>query len=71
MIAIPDHINFVDWAGTLQVDLPDIEVPRANSEAEWKTWALSLIEVNNLEQTLLPEQFQNWRDWAVYFALYV
>lgn len=71
MIVTPDYINFVDWSSTLQVDLPDFEIPVAKSEDEWKSWALFLIEENKLIQIPLPDQFDNWRDWADFFVLYM
>jgi len=71
MIVIPEHIDFVTWSSTVQVDLPNIDVPVATSEEEWKSWALFLIEENELIQVPLPDQFDNWRDWADYFVNYM
>jgi hypothetical protein len=71
VIVIPDYISFVDWTSTLQVDLPNVEIPLANSENEWKTWVLFLIEENESIQIPLPDQFNNWRDWADCFVIYM
>lgn len=68
MITIPYHISFVDWASTVQVDLPTIDVPVANSADDWKEWALFLIEENDLIQVPIPNNFKDWRDWADYFV---
>ena len=71
MIVNPNGINFVDWASSLVIDLPDLDIPVINDEDEWKEWALFVIEENKLGQFPLPENFSNWREWANYLTNYM
>jgi len=71
MIVNPNGINFVDWASSLVIDLPDLDIPVINDEDEWKQWALFVIEENKLGQFPLPENFSNWREWANYLTNYM
>jgi hypothetical protein len=68
MIVIPNNINFIDWTSTLEVDLPDLDIPLATSESKWKEWVLNFIDDNKLSQVPLPDKFNSWRDWADYFV---
>lgn len=68
MIIIPQYIDFKTWANNLFIDLPDLNIPIADSEENWKGWALRLIEENTLNSVPLPNTFSNWKLWADYFV---
>lgn len=67
MIVMPGYISFVDWAATLNVDLPSLTIPVITSEAEWKEWAQTLLLDNELVNIPLPINFDDWRIWAEFF----
>lgn len=68
MIVIPHTIAFIPWADSLFIDLPDLDIPKATSEDDWKRWARELININQLSSIPVPETFSNWREWAYYFV---
>lgn len=67
-IVIPRNIDFLTWTSTLYQDLPNLSIPLAESEANWKQWAESMLLENELVAVPLPENFNDWRNWAEYFV---
>lgn len=68
MITLPFYINFYEWANTLFVDLPTLNIPIPSTENEWQLWGERLIEENALTTVPLPSNFEDWRIWAAYFV---
>lgn len=67
-IVVPRDIDFLTWTATLFTDLPNLNIPLAESEQNWKDWAETMLLENDLVNIPLPENFENWRDWADYFV---
>lgn len=67
MIVIPKGIEFEEWAYQLYIDLPNLNLPLAPVQENWKKWAETLILDNDLVNVPLPESFDDWRIWAEYF----
>jgi len=68
MIVLPLGINFEEWAATLYIDLPNLNIPLAPSQELWKEWAQNLLLDNKLVDIPLPQNFSDWRIWAEYFV---
>lgn len=66
-IVVPIGLDFLTWANSLYESLPQLNLPMATSEDEWKDWAESLILDNDLVNVPLPESFTSWQNWAEYF----
>ena len=66
-IVVPKYIDFITWTGTLYQDLPNLNIPSAESELNWRDWAESVLLENELINVPLPENFDDWRNWAEYF----
>lgn len=66
-IVVPYGIDFVTWTNTLYDSLPQLNLPMATTEDEWKDWAESMILDNDLVDVPLPESFTSWQNWAEYF----
>jgi len=47
------------------VDLPDLNVPLAMSETEWREWAKRLRDLNSLDDIpIASQEYKTWREWA-------
>lgn len=61
------NTNLLDWADTLRLTRPDIEInPRINDEKDWKRWA-SHVTQSQICQTYhspRPDIFPKWQNWA-------
>lgn len=68
MIVIPHGIDFLNWTATLYIDLPNLNLPLATNESNWKEWAENMILDNELTNVPVPESFTSWRNWAEYFV---
>ena len=66
-IVVPYGIDFITWTCTLYDSLPQLNLPMATTEDEWKDWAESMILDNDLVNVPLPESFDSWQNWAEYF----
>ncbi len=67
-VVIPTNIEFIPWTSTLVIDLPNLNIPIARTEDDWKSWARHLIDINQLAGIPSPNYFDNWREWANYFV---
>lgn len=67
-IVSPQGIDFMTWAANLYIDLPNLNIPLATSEENWKEWARTLLLENVLVNVPLPDNFGNWQNWADYFV---
>jgi hypothetical protein len=67
-IVVSSYIEFEQWARTLFVDFPALNIPQPTSEDEWQAWAFRLLEENQLVNVPLPNNYDNWRIWAEFFV---
>lgn len=59
--------KFIDWADSLRLTRPDIEInPRIDNEKEWRKWASHLIQSQPCQNVNAPrpDNFARWENWA-------
>lgn len=67
-VVLPIEISFLDWAHSLFIDLPHLEIPIAVSEKDWQNWAVRLVEINQLSPNIpVPYTINDWHLWAKFF----
>lgn len=70
---IPDYTDFLSWAASLIIDLPNDNIPDVSNSVEWKEWGDRLVQENSFLVAGSPstDGFSDWRSWArvVYFTM--
>ncbi len=72
MAVLPVFISFSRWANQIKNDFPNVSIPVATSEEEWREWAAQLISANDLANVPRPTKLaypnqEDWKLWAGFF----
>lgn len=63
----PRFISFNQWASVVSEELSQYNIVIPDSEDTWVSWALSVVEINDLAAEGLPDPhgFDDWQTWAM------
>lgn len=66
---LPKMISPIDWAASLVIDFPDIDIPFLRDETNWKEWGELLKQVPSFSDIPTTYGYNNFSDWsdAVFF----
>jgi len=72
-VVLPLKIDFLTWSAQIRQDLPNINIPIADSLEGWREWASQLINDNQLSNIPVPTklaypELEDWQKWACYFV---
>ena len=69
-VTLPTGMSLRDWADQIALDLDSFGAfGRLDIEEQWQNWAMQFLNNMSLGNNFpLPNDFQNWREWAERFC---
>lgn len=69
MIIDPRPMELEAWINAVTFSIRDYGFVPQLLGSDWKSWARNVIQLKTLSQYQLPdpEDYTDWREWAIYF----
>lgn len=63
----PRNIDFLRWASAATEELSKYNIATPCDEKEWKSWAINIYNIDDIQGIPNPIGFDDWESWAAIF----